>query len=344
MLACGCLTGAVSLAALAAGPGLSAFFLVWALGIGTTMALTLYPVTFVVVTNWFDRRRGRAMALLTTLGGLSSPLCIPLSGWLISTWSWRTALVVLAVIQLAMAPLAVVFVRHRPEDLGLRPDGDPSAGSGASAVPPAGQTPRRAVRGAAFWCLTAAGSTAMLAANALQVHQIPYMISRGMSPVLASTVSGLTGLASVPARLVLNTWTERVASRRLLCLATGAMTLATIVLFLANATWLFVTYAVLYGFGYGSLNPLRATALADQFGRLHYGTITAWQNAAVLPAAAVGPALTGLLFDACGGYGPGLLAVVGCTALGTLAAALTPAPGPSPPPGTGAAPSPGAGR
>ncbi|GAB2590821.1 MFS transporter [Streptomyces capparidis] len=328
VLVCGCLAGAVSLAALAASPGLGVFFLVWAFGIGTTMALTLYPVTFVVVTNWFDRRRGRAMALLTTLGGLASPLCVPLSGWLISTWSWRTALAVLALAQLAMVPVAAVFVRRRPEDLGLRPDGESAAGSGPPAAPPAGHAPGQAVRSAAFWCLTSAGCAAMLAATALQVHQVPYMISKGLSPVPASAVSGLAGLASIPARLVLNTFADRVESRRLLCVSVGAMAVSAVVLCVADSTWMFVVYALLFGAGYGGFNPLRATALGDQFGRLHFGAVTAWQNAAVFPAAAVGPALTGLLFDVSGGYLPGLLAVVGCTALAVVAAALTPAPKP----------------
>ena len=49
------------------------FYLLWAGGLGLANALTFYPVTFTVVANWFERRRGTALAVLTLLGGLRPP-------------------------------------------------------------------------------------------------------------------------------------------------------------------------------------------------------------------------------------------------------------------------------
>ena len=45
------------------------FDVVWGVGVGLATALTFYPVTFTVVTNWFVARRGAALAWLTTLLG-----------------------------------------------------------------------------------------------------------------------------------------------------------------------------------------------------------------------------------------------------------------------------------
>src|SRR5260370_39871829 len=56
------------------------------------MALILYPVTFTVITTWFATERARAFAVLTVLGGLASPIFLPLAGWLIPQWGWRTTL------------------------------------------------------------------------------------------------------------------------------------------------------------------------------------------------------------------------------------------------------------
>ncbi|WP_160330158.1 MFS transporter [Streptomyces roseifaciens] len=328
VLTAGCVVSALSLLGLAASHDLPSFYVVWSVGIGTSMALTLYPVTFIVVTNWFDRRRGSAMALLTTLGGLASPLFIPLVGWLIAHGSWRTSLVVLAVCQLAMAPVGALFVRRRPEDLGLRPDGVGDAAPAGDTAAPGGHSTREALGTPAFWCLTAAGCAGMLVAGALMVHQIPYMISRGMSPVTASTVAGITGLASIPARLVLNLLAERVESRHLLSLSLAVMALSTVVLCFARNTWAFVVFALLFGAGYGGFNPLRATALADQFGRSHFGGIQAWKNAAVLPFSAAGPTLVGYLIDINHTYLPGLLTIAAFAVLAVAASGFTPAPRP----------------
>jgi MFS family permease len=87
-------------------------------------ALTLYPVTFTVVANWFVQRHGAALALLPLVGGLASPIFIPLAGFLMAPLGWRGTLVVMGLIQLLIAlPLHALLVRRHPEDLGMWPDG-----------------------------------------------------------------------------------------------------------------------------------------------------------------------------------------------------------------------------
>lgn len=104
------------------------FYALWAGGIGVAMALTLYPITFTVIANWFQRKRGRALAILTLLGGLASPIFIPLAGWLVSRTGWRMTVVVLGALQLVIAlPLHAFLLRRHPEDLGLLPDGEPQS-------------------------------------------------------------------------------------------------------------------------------------------------------------------------------------------------------------------------
>src|SRR5262249_45901927 len=66
---------------------LTTFYLVWA-GIGITMAAVLYEPAFAVVAKWFVRYRGRALTILTFVGGFASVIYIPLAGWLIQTQGW----------------------------------------------------------------------------------------------------------------------------------------------------------------------------------------------------------------------------------------------------------------
>ncbi|MBO0709281.1 MAG: MFS transporter, partial [Candidatus Dormibacteraeota bacterium] len=158
LLCTGGAVNAATLLLLSRTGSLPAFAAVWAGGGGIAMALTQYPLTFVVVANWFDRRRPAAMALLTTIGGLSSPIMIPLSGWLVHAHGWRTAVALLALPAALTIPLALVLVRRRPEDLGLTPDGATGAGR---QTPSSGLTLAVALRRPAFWLITLGGVATM---------------------------------------------------------------------------------------------------------------------------------------------------------------------------------------
>jgi MFS family permease len=129
-------------------------YLLWSGGVGLVMALTLYPVSFTVVTNWFLRRRGTALAVLTLLGGLASPIFLPLSGLLVSHLGWQTAFIVLGLVHVAIAlPLHGFLLRCCPEDLGLSPDGKHAVPVSPS-HPLAGVTLLQALRRPTFWTLT----------------------------------------------------------------------------------------------------------------------------------------------------------------------------------------------
>ncbi|MFZ0214625.1 MAG: MFS transporter [Candidatus Dormiibacterota bacterium] len=329
ILAAGGAIAAATLLLLARATSLLELTLLWTFGVGLSMALTQYPVSFVVVANWFERRRPAAMALLTTIGGLSSPICIPLAGWLIATVGWRAALGVLAVLAASTILIAVLFVRRRPEDLGLRPDGAaqpahqvaPSARGGST-----GETARNAVRRPAFWLLTAGGVATMFAANALQVHQVSFLITRGEAPLAAASIAGTIGLVSVPGRFLLNLAGQRVSPQRLLAAAMATMAVAVSVLVVLGGTGAALAYAVLYGVGYGAVTPLRGTVMALHFGRRSYGAITALQNLAVVGGSAAGPLAIGQLYDLQRTYRPAFVLLAAVLGFGVVATALAPMP------------------
>jgi MFS family permease len=187
-------------------------YALWSGGLGLAMALTFYPVTFTVVTQWFKRRRGSAMALLTTLGGLASPVFYPLAGWLVPQVSWRGTVIALGASQLVICvPLHALLVRSRPEESGLLPDGDVSPHLPSDfQTPLQGHTLFMALRRPAFWTLTLSSSLLMMSSTVLFAHQVAYLIGRGYEAVLAATLAGAVGIASLPGRFVLNVLSERV--------------------------------------------------------------------------------------------------------------------------------------
>ena len=286
LMSAGSALAALALFGLARVNTLGQFYLLWSGGLGLAMALTLYPVTFTVVANWFVRKRGKALAVLTLVGGLSSPICIPIAGALVAHTGWRSILIVLGLAQLAIAlPLHAFFLRRHPEDLGLSPDMEPALSVQAHAPLP-GATFSEALGRTVFWMLTASIALMMLGSAVVFVHQVAFMISSGTDAILAATLSGMLGLASLPGRYVFNVLSSRISAQKLLASSLG---------------WL-ILYVVIYGCSYGAFSPLRASVMADHFGRRAYGAITAVQGIPVAVCAGLGPLAAGWLYDGLNHY------------------------------------------
>jgi MFS family permease len=297
-------------------------YVLWSGVVAASMALTFYPVTFTVVTNWFTRRRGSALALLTLIGGLASPIFIPLAGVLVQRLGWRPTLVIFGVLQLLVAlPIHALLVRRHPEDLGLLPDGETSETAAKPSVAGAGLG--AAVRSLPFWTLTVSSALGLLAQSVLLGHQVAYLIGRGFDPVFAASLAGVIGLASLPGRYLLNRLSERLSPKALLAACYAAEAAGVGLLALAASPVLVWAYVVVYGAAFGAISPLRASTMADQFGRRAYGAITAAAGVPVAIAASAGPLLAGILYDRTGTYVPALALTGGALLAAAIAVALT---------------------
>ena len=99
---------------------LYAFFIVMGF-IGTGTAPVPYGI---VVSRWFDKRRGLALGLM--MMGLSpgAILMPPIAQRLITLFGWRTAYAIVGFVVLAISvPVVGIFLKDSPEKMGLRPDG-----------------------------------------------------------------------------------------------------------------------------------------------------------------------------------------------------------------------------
>lgn len=302
------------------------FYGLWSGVLGLATALTLYPVSFTVVTNWFERRRGKVLAVLTLLGGLASPIFVPFAGWLLLHLGWRSTVIVLGLMQLCIAlPIHGLVLRRHPEDLGFSPDGKHSF-TLRPELPMFGSTLREVLRRPVFWTLTASLSLEMMGSTVVLVHQVPSLIDRGYDAVLAATLAGMLGLASLPGRYVFNIMSERVSPQRLLGISVAFQAVGVTVLIQATSVGWLVIYVALYGAAYGAIAPLRASVMADQFGRRAYGSITAVQGIPIAFCAALGPLAAGWLYDVLGGYAVAFWLCVCVFLLAAMGILMTPRP------------------
>ena len=81
--------------------------------------------TAALMSRWFKRRRGTAISVNSAALSLGGLIMVPFSMYLLQATNWHIAWIALGALVLATLPMAYFFLRERPEDMGLFPDGDP---------------------------------------------------------------------------------------------------------------------------------------------------------------------------------------------------------------------------
>jgi MFS family permease len=208
--------------------------------------------------------------------------------------------------------------RHRPEDLGLAPDGDPG-GASARAGPRSGAnvvdhawaatdwTLARAIRTIRFWWLFVAFFSGLFAWYAVQVHQTRYLIEIGFRPEVAAFALGLVGLAGVIGQVAIGHLSDRVGREWAWTVAALGFVLCYLCLLALPARpSLALVYAMVGAqglLGYG-LATVYGAIPAELYQGKHFGTIFGTLSSASILGAASGPWVAGKVYDQIGSYAP----------------------------------------
>lgn len=301
---------------------LAGFYLLW-IGIGLASAATLYEPAFTTLTQWFERDRAKAMLIVTIAAGFASTIFLPLTGWLVKSTGWRSALVILAVMLGVMTiPAHALLLRRRPEDLGLQPDGstvEVGADRRMSGQRTPSTTPRAVLHDTGFRWMTVAFFLQMLASIAISVHLIAYLTERGDGATFAATAAGLIGAAQVAARIVTTLLDRRISLITLTAIVfvLQALALAILVLWVHPAG--VIVAVTLLGMGRGAVTLIRPGLIADLYGREHFGAINGMQTLVVTGGRAIAPVATGAAYTLAGSYTPVLWALAGISLVSAAA-------------------------
>jgi MFS family permease len=169
-----------------------------------------------------------------------------------------------------------------------------------------------------------ANALSSAAYSVVLAHVVAYLIGIGYDAVLAAGLLGLTGLVSLPGRFVFNFVSDRFGPQPLLTLCLALQALSIAVLLAAASRLSLAAFVLIYGSAFGAISPLRASVVADHFGRLAYGSITAVQGLPSGILAAVAPFLAGVLFDHFGNYVLAWALTAATFALAAIAVWMTP--------------------
>ena len=257
--------------------GLLAFFFVYVfmIALGNSLGMST-PIT-AAVANWFNRKRGLAFGIMWSGVGVGG-LFVPALGWLVETYGWRPAALMVGVFIAVLGVPVAMVMRHRPEPYGYYPDGIIPEGARASGAARRPVMPdlsndfsaREALRTSSFWYLTLSIMARSLVSGGIGLHLVPFFIDLGASTVTAAALAGSVGLMSIPGRFGLSALGDFVNKRYVMVASLALMAVS--IVFMARAPSVAAVIPILVAFSasQGGISVIPQSLIADYFGRRSY--------------------------------------------------------------------------
>lgn len=284
-------------------------------------------VNSVTVAKWFNRYRGLAIGISSMGIGIGTMLMAPLAGYIVKHFGWRSGFLSIGMLMLVVGILITYgfMGKSGPDQMGLLPDGDKPVSGG---IPP-GVSVSIAVKPSLkpvlitsqFWILVCCNILAVMTVMMTFNCQITYAINRGINDLEAAAALGLIGVTGSCGKLFFGWLCDRVRDAKYSA-STGfiIMAMGTIFLYRAETVTMLYLFALLYGFGYGSMAPVMPYMISDRFDKQVFGSAYGLLIFfATGVGGSIGPVLGGYIFDKTGSYGPGWLI---CIATLLIVAAL----------------------
>ena len=289
------------------------FVIPWAFWIAYAVGRVIFssPVQIgaaVVVSRWFIRLRGRTNGILNLSHSVGMVLFPLIASIVIAQSGWRDAWFVLGVLVFVAALLPVsILISERPEDLGLRPDGD----SGEPAADPDGTaqevqahepeepdwTTKEAVRTPTLWLLALATGLLFLMQAGTNTHSAAFFRDQGLGALIAGVGISFNAIFLGVGSIVWGRIVEKVPVRFVMAAVALVMAIASFLFTTTNTAAEALAYSALFGFGLGGMLTLPPVAYADYYGRRSLGTIRGITEPFTTFGQTVGVMIPGIVFD-----------------------------------------------
>jgi MFS family permease len=275
---------------------------------------SLYAPMTSTTTRWFTRNRTLAVALVSAGLSFGSTFMAPLARWLISTYDWRTAMLVIGDLVWLIVIPASLLVRNPP------------AASAAAVVAAAAEAPGltvgQALRTPQFAAIALTHFACCAAHSGPIFHMVANAIDHGVSAMAAATVLSAAGVASFSGKVVCGLVADRVGAKRTLVVGLVIQAVAISLYLFTGQLGGFYAVAALFGFAYGGVMPLYAVVVREYFGANIMGATFGAVSTVATLGMALGPVAGGWLYDGLGSYA-WLFIASSAIGLGAVAVAIT---------------------
>ncbi len=269
------------------------------IAIGTSGIRT--PV-LATIARWFEKKRGMMTGIVLTGTGFSLTIGAPLATWLISSYGWRNAFIIVGSIIFFVIVLASQFIKRDPSCIGQEPYGYDKNKRNSPNEIEAGFSLREAASTRQFWLIFSVFFFFGFCAFVVLLHMVPHATDMGISAVTAANILALWGGLMILGRIVLGSIADKIGARQIFIF--GFVIFSVCLFFLANAKdlWSLYILSVLMAFAQGGMGACESILTAEVFGLKALGIILGALCVGFTLGAGIGPLIAGYIFDISGKY------------------------------------------
>ena len=235
-------------------------------------------------------------------------IAAPFATYLIVSFDWRTAYIVMGVITLAIVVGPAMLLKGYPAEIGLLPDGAETGpvqnvGQIKKDAKPAGFTLKETLRTKQFWFLFLIWLLHGTASYIITTHIVPHATDVRIPAMAAATILSVFAVFISVGGLVVGALSDTVGRKNIsiICAIIGAGAMFWL-MWMPNNVWLFYIFAALFGISFGGIAIMVSVLAVDMFGMHSLGKIMGWLGIAWFSGAAIGPLIGGTIYDTYSNY------------------------------------------
>jgi MFS family permease len=279
-------------------------FLIYAVPMGMALAgAGLIPVS-VLITNWFNAKRGLSLGIALSGTGFGAMILSPFVTWIITAYGWRTAYLVIGILIAAvLVPLNLFVIKLSPSDKGLLPLGEEKESIRKPEKALAGITQKEAFKSVSFWFLCLGIVVGGIVVNSMILHLVPYLTDIGTAPQQAALLLSLAASMVIVAKLLVGRLYDKLGLMKTLAFIVASDIICFLFLMKGNLLISGILYTVFAALGSTAVTVTPAYLTAALFGEkdysAKYGTVSLFTSL----GAAIAPIVSGLIYNINHSYG-----------------------------------------
>ena len=262
------------------------------------------------ITSWFIKRRGLATGIATSGIGLGMMIFVPTVQVWVLKYGWRSAFLMLALLTaFILIPVNIILMRNNPKDLGLSLEEE----AGGLPYTLNRSDPKRKVKENApillkslkFWRIFLIFFSGGFVVQAVLIHQVAIATDAGFHQIVVVTALGAVGIFGTIGRTVWGLLSDRLGRDKAYLFASTVLVFGLGAILAAKEFHSFIAlyiYVILFGLGYSAIAPLNLTMAADIYSGEQFGFIYGFLFMGTGIGAALGPLVSGFIFDRLSDY------------------------------------------
>ena len=270
-------------------------------GVFTAISVSMcgWGPSLVQVQRSFKHNLGFAIGFVSSGIGVGMVLAVPLIQLCIDSVGWRNCFRILSAISfIVIIPIGLFLTKNFVPGLSSQSVNNNNLRTSSLNLSQAFKTGQ-------FWLLVSLYFFGSMGAQTLHVHQVVYLVEKGISPIVGASVVSMVGLSSIFGKLVGGYLSDKVEREKVFIVGNIILITGIFILYFAGeraSIPLAYLFAVCLGIGYSSTAAIAPAIISDHFGGKHFGKILGIGLFGGASGAAVGPFVAGELFDNFGNY------------------------------------------